>query len=371
MCRASILSSADMITSSFEKPVPVTSPNGKQTLIFQAGELYQYVGKLTMSINNGRVKVKEYRILPVDRGVTPAPEIQAVVNDLKQGIVAQYGDVYRKVVGLAAHELSKAYNPDSRMRDTPLGNLITDACRKKGGTDISIAAHGFISEKIFAGTIVGADVFRAVSYGYDQATGFGFKLVKLQMPGVELVKALEGTLSFLGQNDDFFLQVSGMKYKYDAGKPVGEWVLLASIHIGGKPWDPAATYTITVNEGIAMLLPLLQVTTTGIDPLTDFEYNVVKDYIKSLGIVCSKPEGRIVDVSVLHKTTEEAGEEEDAVEADTQTPHEFRLLQNYPNPFNPTTAISYSVPPPAGRDLVPKDGQAGDFVAVKKMIVMK
>ncbi|GEM_PF-797465 len=32
-------------------------------------------------------------------------------------------------------------------------------------------------------------------------------------------------------------------------------------------------------------------------------------------------------------------------------PSHFTLAQNYPNPFNPTTVISYSVPPKAGRDL--------------------
>jgi 2',3'-cyclic-nucleotide 2'-phosphodiesterase (5'-nucleotidase family) len=324
----------------FEKPVSVTSPNGKKTLIFQAGESYMYVGKLTFSVDNGRVKVKDYRILPVDCRVRPVPEIQSVVNDLKDGIVAQYGDVYHKVVGFATHELTKAYDPDSRLRDTPLGDLITDACRKKGGTDISIAAHGLISEKIYPGIIVGADVFRAVSYGYDETTGLGFKLVKLQLAGTELVKALEGALSFLGQNDDFFLQVSGMKYRYNATKPIGARVMISSIRIGGKPFDPTATYSITVNEGIAMLLPLLDVNPTGIEPLTDFEYNVVKDYTKSLGIVCYKPEGRIVDVSVLQKEEEEIGEEA-AESYDGGTAHEFRLMQNYPNPFNPTTEIRY------------------------------
>jgi hypothetical protein len=40
-------------------------------------------------------------------------------------------------------------------------------------------------------------------------------------------------------------------------------------------------------------------------------------------------------------------------------PSTFKLFQNYPNPFNPTTVISYSIPPPTGRDLGSheRDGQ--------------
>jgi photosystem II stability/assembly factor-like uncharacterized protein len=39
-------------------------------------------------------------------------------------------------------------------------------------------------------------------------------------------------------------------------------------------------------------------------------------------------------------------------------PAQYALDQNYPNPFNPSTKISYSVPPLAGRDLVRRaDGQ--------------
>jgi hypothetical protein len=109
-------------------------------------------------------------------------------------------------------------------------------------------------------------------------------------------------------------------------------------------------------------------------------------------------------------------------EDDTSLPTDFALEQNYPNPFNPTTKIRYQLPisnhvllqvydvlgnevvtlvneekdrgvysinfdasalasgmylyrlsvvPTAHRDLVLKDGQAGNFIQTKKMIVIK
>jgi len=343
-----ILGGHDQIV--LEQPMAVPNPGGKQTLILQAGEFYKYVGKLTIKVDDkGSLAAVKYRLLPVTCSTPKDPTIQAVVEGLKKGIEQQYGDVYHKVIGIAVKELSRKYDEAGPLRDTPLGNLVTDACRRKGKTDISMAAFGFISEKIYAGAIVGADVFRAMSYGFDQASGLGFKLVKIRMNGIELVKGLETTLSFLGLSDDFFLQVSGMRYKYDATQPVGSRVILESIRINGETFNPAADYTVTVNEGIAALLPMMGVTATVLEALPDFEYTVVRDYIKHLGIVYYKPQGRILDVSARNTHRSSAYDEplvmdKSAVGGPGTVVSEFQLGQNYPNPFNPTTTIIYAVP---------------------------
>jgi hypothetical protein len=45
----------------------------------------------------------------------------------------------------------------------------------------------------------------------------------------------------------------------------------------------------------------------------------------------------------------------------SKVPLEFLLFQNYPNPFNPTTAIRFSVPPPAVGNLVSISGRDGQM----------
>ncbi|MEZ4821794.1 MAG: 5'-nucleotidase C-terminal domain-containing protein [Ignavibacteria bacterium] len=67
-----------------------------------------------------------------------------------------------------------------------------------------------------------ADVFRAVGYGYDTTNGLGLRLVTFDISGIELIKGLEVSLSMLGIDSDFQLQVSGMKFRYDPNMPVGE-----------------------------------------------------------------------------------------------------------------------------------------------------
>ena len=332
----------------FEQPISVTNAAGKATLILQAGDAYKYVGKLSLHFENGVVSMNGYQLIKVDAKVPAVAEIQAIVDQLKTGIVEQYGDVYHKVVGHAVHDIDRQYDPQSQLRDTPLGDLITDACRKKTGTDIAITAHGFMGDKMYAGAVVGADVFRSTSYGFDPATGLGFKLVKMKLTGMDIITGLEATLSYLGLSDDFFLEVSGMKFRYDATRPVGERVLLQSMRVNGKPINPAGVYSVTVNEGIAMLFPLVGVTPTEVELTSELEYNVVRDYIHHLRVLLYRSDGRIRDMSVAQGRCFASESEESAEEAVLQhtveAPREFQLLQNYPNPFNPSTSISFGVP---------------------------
>ena len=205
----------------FERPEVVTNPEGKPTLILQAGSHYEYVGRLRFTLDAGAVKVVSYKLLPVDERVRPLPQVQAVVDELKRGIVDTYGDVYELRLATAVCDLETATEPNRPERDSAMGDLITDALRAKTGTDIAITANGLISEGIFKGPIVGIDLFRPVSYGYDPATGLGLKIATFRITGAELVKGLETGLAYLGVNEDFFLQVSGMSFAYDPRAEVG------------------------------------------------------------------------------------------------------------------------------------------------------
>ncbi len=280
----------------FSAPETVTNPDGKPTLIVQAGSRYEYVGCLRLSVDGGAVTVDSYELLTVDRKVAPLPEVQAVVDELKRAIVDLYGDVYGIQLARAGRTIDRSTDPRQRWRDSGMGDLITDALRARTHTDVAITANGLIDEGISRGPIVGADLFRPIGYGYDTETRLGLKIATFDITGAELAKALEVGLAYLGVNEDFFLQVSGMRFAYDPDAPAWERVVPGSIRVQGRRLDPFATYSVTVNEMIAMLLPSMDVQVTNLALLPDSEYNVLKDFVVGLQQVNYHPEGRIVEL---------------------------------------------------------------------------
>ncbi len=316
----------------------INAYTGLSVPVCQVGSMYQNIGKMKFTVSESGVTIDSYEVIPLNATIPAVPEMQAAVDDLKAGIVEQYGDVYHTVVANACGDLEETFDSQRPFRDTHLGNIITDAYRWKTGTEISLTALGLIAEKIYAGPIVGADIFRAVSYGYDPETGLGLRVVTGRISGAELLEGLEIGLAALEITDDFCLQVSGMAYMYDSAKPVGQRLIIPSVRIDGKMIKLNKNYNITINEGIVAVLGGYGVEISDLSVLPVNEYTVLRDYMAKKRVIIPKLEGRILDRTVL--PWRPASDRAKAVFV--------RLLKHfcYPNPFNPMTTVAFEIPEP-------------------------
>lgn len=278
------------------QPETVASPSGT-TIIVSAGEYYRWVGRLRLNVNGAQVSMVDYALLPVDGNVPAYPGIQNTVNALKAGIVAQYGDIYHTTLTRAASTIGKTYDPDRIKRDTALGDLIADAYRSATGTDIALEAGGFINEDLPYGPLVGADVFRTMSYAMPTFVNGKlamslFRLETFKISGADLLKGLEFSLT----NEDLFPQVSGLRFEMDSRKPEYQRIVPGSVHINGQKLVLTRMYSVTANEGFVMFLPKLGLTIQDLTPLSITGYDAIKQALMRRSAVNPATDGRVRDI---------------------------------------------------------------------------
>jgi 5'-nucleotidase/UDP-sugar diphosphatase len=270
------------------------------TMVVQAKEFGRYLGKLTLYLDNEQIESWDYQLLPVDASVPPEPTTAGMIGYLAAGVEAdpRFGPVYTETVAEAAVDITKPL-PMGLFKDTPLGNMVADAFRAETGTDIALQPQGFCSQTIYEGQVRGADIWQAIPYGFDEASGLGFKLATFTTDGMSLMAGLEFAVYNLPYAEDFLLHSSNMSYAYNSINPPGARVDYGSIRINGSPINPMGTYTVTTSDGVVGFIS--QIPDFHISDLVitdDFVYTVAKDYMIARSPVSYYTEGRVIDLAV-------------------------------------------------------------------------
>ena len=287
--------------------------NGK--IIVQAGSHGRYLGELQVKVDAGGVKFLSWRTHEVDKTIKPDPTIEAKLSLLRQGIEAdpRFGHVYTDPVAYAFRNISHDWPAVGQFRDAPLGILVSDAMKSAllasatvPPVDCVLDAMGYTEFGIPAGKVVGNDIMRAVPYGYDQVSGLGFKVVVTIVPLQVLFGGLEFSVASVETNHSVCLQPSGLTFRYDSSKTPGSRVDLSSIEVSGVPvTDLGRDYCIVgmTDQVFDFFNGLTGGLLTRYDPVPSiFEYNAVRDYMKSLGFVSYKSEGRVIDTATAATT---------------------------------------------------------------------
>ncbi|MEI2664624.1 bifunctional metallophosphatase/5'-nucleotidase [Rossellomorea sp. LJF3] len=182
---------------------------------------------------------------------------------------------------------------DVRTKETNLGNLITDAMLEKANqyspTQIAFQNGGGIRSSIGAGTVTLGDVLEVLP--------FGNTLVTLRLTGEEILLALEHSVANVDGEAGQFLQVSGMIYRFDPSKPVGNRI--TEMNIQGTPLDRSKMYGVAVNAFLAGggdgFTVLRKAKENGrISELHLNLYEVMSEYLTTHSPVSPQVEGRIV-----------------------------------------------------------------------------
>ncbi len=196
------------------------------TLIAQAGNYEQYVGQVTLGLEDGKVVSKTAKLIDAREAKAYQPD-----KEVADGIVAiESGQlpVLETKIGVANVTLSSERAPGVRTQEMPLGTLVAEAYRQSAGAEIAIANGGDIREDLKAGDITKGEVISILPFGNNLQ-------VKLVTPAI-LKAALENGVSGIVLNaqgkidqeksaQGRFPQIAGFQFTYDPQRPVGERVL--------------------------------------------------------------------------------------------------------------------------------------------------
>ena len=226
-----------------------------QTIIVEAGVFGEYVGVLDLAFENGKVKLKGYKLVEINDSILGDEKIQKRIDSYIRIINKK---VFKEV-NLSFYKALAKTDFDLRLQEdeSNLGNLIADSIRwavNRVDYDrndpvtkvvVAIESNGVIRDDLLrgkTGNIAVCDLFRTIPLGFSRGDDtMGYPLITSYLYAHEIKKILEVLTSiYPRKGDHFFLQVSGLKFKYNPNRVMFDRVTdiwIGSEEEGYKPLD--------------------------------------------------------------------------------------------------------------------------------------
>lgn len=209
------------------------------TLLVQAESYTKNIGIVNVEVVDGKVTKREASVVKFEeaKDLVPDSVIEEEILKIEEVNKPKKAAVVGKSLVELVGERGKA-----RTGETTLGNLITDAMLAGvADADVAFANGGGIRASIAAGDVTFGDVVTAFP--------FTNTLAVIEVTGAELMAALEHGVDLFPGEAGHFPHVSGMTYKFDAGKPVGERIV--EVIIKGEALETDKTYKLVTNDFMA------------------------------------------------------------------------------------------------------------------------
>ncbi len=243
-------------------------------IICQAYEYGEFVGRLDLDIEDGKIAGFKGELIPVTEDIGEDSTVKTVISEYAKRLDKKLDEVIGKAFALLDGERENVRN-----KETNLGDLVADILRGTVGKDIAFINAGSIRASIDSGDITAGDVINAFP--------FGGHLVTMKLKGSEVLEILSH-FALIEPGSGGFLQVSGIKIEIINGK-------IKTLGINGKQIDVNKTYTISTNDFLAAGGDGYKTFKNGRDYLDTglVVSDIIIDYIKTHKAINAKTDGRI------------------------------------------------------------------------------
>ena len=261
---------------------------GKYTKVVECGAFGSFLGKLDITVKEGKIDTYQYELLDVDPVKYPANKN---VLALVQKAAAPYQDSLQKILGYTSTPLVRYF-----VLETPMDNLITDAVMWKFKPDIALS-NGFrfcqplaVPQGAQKVAITNEFLWNMLPVDSTAKTG--------EVTGQQILEWLEKELENAFAPDPskrfggWFVRFAGMEVNCTIGKPKGQRV--NTVKIKGQPLDKNKMYTIVAceregdpNDTLCRIEKVSNPVAT-----QNSLHDVITEYLAATPLVAPKLEGR-------------------------------------------------------------------------------
>lgn len=205
------------------------------TIIVSAGEYTTNLGVLTVEkdTESGKVKVNDYRLLPVDETVAEDPATVALAQKFKGNVekeyLADYGMTFDQVLAHSSFDFTPVSAFATTQAEDTLGSMIADsyiyAVQQAEGADyipvdFAVVAAGVVRGSFAKGDITLSDAFNVSSLGSGGDGTPGYPLISVWLTGKELKDAFEVDASVTPIMGTAQLYGSGMEWSFNKNRMI-------------------------------------------------------------------------------------------------------------------------------------------------------
>lgn len=217
-----------------------------QTLIVQAGAHGSDLGRLDLTIEDGRITSHRRSLIVLDeKAVAADPQIAQLIA-AKYGKRDQDPPLGEAIGPIVRAQTLAAQEPEKRDQQSPADSLFADILRVRSGADVALLPGVGYGVAIVKPTITEDHLANLVPHES--------KTVTMTLTGAQLIETLEQAVENVYTQDTAkkvggMIQVSGLLFRYDPQRPFGERVI--ELRIGENHVDPKRDYRVVTNSLLA------------------------------------------------------------------------------------------------------------------------
>ena len=207
------------------------------TPVVQTGKESRNLGELVIALDEGKLSVTSYRLLPIDDSIsgdrTIANDIEKLKKSVSAAAFASRGYRIDQPLAIAPRDLPNTYTDIAA--GTLLANLVTDSFRAATRADIGFTANGMMRAGLSRGktgvqTVY--DIFAVAPLGSGVVDPTpGSTLVTGYFTGKDLKNLLEFLLiDNAAHPGEYFPRASGMRFSYNSTRP--KFDVVTAIELG-------------------------------------------------------------------------------------------------------------------------------------------